>query len=283
LIDFDNSIIDRCTLQQYDGQSVWKRDEAESLKAKLLRYLFGNNRVARRMLVRFLADLKRTHTDNIMSGKATSARPLILIIGGGAIGAGIAALYEDSEVDLVGTDIYASPNTSFIADGHSIPLKDASIDAVWIQAVLEHVLDPVQVVAEIHRVLKPNGLVFADTPFMQQVHEGPYDFTRFTLSGHRWLFRHFSLIDAGMSGGPGSAALWTVRYFVRSVVKSDKIGTAVQMLCFWLRFADFLPTGRPGADASSAVYFYGRRATVSIKPRDIVEFYRTQIGRANPR
>jgi len=56
-------------------------------------------------------------------------------------------------------------------------------DAVWIQAVLEHVLDPVRVVAEIHRVLRPGGLVYSEIPFMQEVHEGAYDFTRFRLSG----------------------------------------------------------------------------------------------------
>src|SRR5207237_664581 len=35
---------------------------------------------------------------------------------------------------------------------------------------------------------EPLVLVLGDTPFMQQVHEGAYDFTRFALSGHRWLF-----------------------------------------------------------------------------------------------
>ncbi len=80
-------------------------------------------------------------------------------------------------------DIYYSANVQFIADAHSILLRDASVDAVVIQAVLEHVLDPQQVVDEIWRVLKPSGLVYAETPFLQHVHEGAYDFTRFTESG----------------------------------------------------------------------------------------------------
>ncbi|CAH2407660.1 hypothetical protein MES5069_620012 [Mesorhizobium escarrei] len=32
---------------------------------------------------------------------------------------------------------------------------------------------------------------------MQQVHEGAYDFTRFTELGHRWLFRRFETISRG--------------------------------------------------------------------------------------
>ena len=118
--------------------------------------------------------------------KEDNKRPRILVIGG-ARGSGADELYEDISIDLVGTDIYPSTNTKIVADGHQLPFIDASFDGVWIQAVLEHVLDPPIVAAEIYRVLKPGGLVYADTPFMQQVHEGAYDFTRYTVSGHRWL------------------------------------------------------------------------------------------------
>jgi len=84
-------------------------------------------------------------------------------------------------------------------------LASASVDGVLIQAVLEHVLDPAQVVGEIHRVLRPDGLVYAETPFLQQVHAGPNDFTRFTSSGHRYLFRAFAEIAAGPVAGPGAS------------------------------------------------------------------------------
>ena len=41
---------------------------------------------------------------------------------------------------------------------------------------------------------------------MQQVHERAYDFSRFTQSGHRWLFKRFSEINAGPIGGAGVGA-----------------------------------------------------------------------------
>lgn len=64
------------------------------------------------------------------------------------------------------------------------------------------------------RVLKPHGMLYAETPFMQQVHERAYDFTRFTANGHRWLFRRFEQIDAGVNRGSGAgpALAWSVRY-----------------------------------------------------------------------
>ena len=80
-------------------------------------------------------------------------------MGGGTVGLGAEGHYANDEIDTISFDIYASPHVQLIADAHSLPFSDAAFDAVWIQAVLEHVLEPELVVAEIHRVLTPDGLV----------------------------------------------------------------------------------------------------------------------------
>lgn len=49
----------------------------------------------------------------------------------------------------------------------------------------------------VHRAPETKGLVFAKSPFTQQIREGAYDFIRFTLSAARWLFRRFEQIHAG--------------------------------------------------------------------------------------
>ena len=69
-------------------------------------------------------------------------------------------------------------------------------------------------VAEIHRVMKASGYVYAETPFMQQVHEGAYDFTRFTVLGHRYLFKDFDSIIIGGNGGSGEVLSWSIKHFV---------------------------------------------------------------------
>src|SRR4029079_11363432 len=112
--------------------------------------------------------------------------------------------------------------------------------AVLVQAVLEHVLDPARVVGEIHRVLRPDGLVYAETPFLQQVHAGPYDFTRYTSSGHRYLFRSFEEIAAGPVAGPGTQLLWSVDHLMRGVIRSELAGKLARALFFWLRYFDRL-------------------------------------------
>jgi len=52
--------------------------------------------------------------------------------------------------------------------------------------------------------MSAGGIVYADTPILKQVHDRPCDFTRFTDSGHRYLFRDFDLIDSGTVAGPGT-------------------------------------------------------------------------------
>ncbi len=255
LIDFERSIVDRAQFEQTGGASSITRKRPQWMRA-VRTVLFGTNTVA----ASFADELGR----RLPGGR-------LLVIGGGAIGNGAGSLY--SAMQVVGTDIYLTPHVALAADGHHLPFRDGSFDAVWIQAVLEHVLSPEQIAGEIHRVLKPDGLVYANTPFMQQVHEGPYDFQRFTLSGHRWLFRRFTEIDSGVTKGAGTALIWSIRYFVRALLGA-RAGQAAALLFFWLRFFD--GHSRRQADGASGVYFFGARSESEIAPADIVAFYARQ-------
>ena len=153
-------------------------DMRTSLRSRILDLFEGSNQTAVENSLAVLRALK-----------SLSPEPKLLIIGGGALGAGVKTFLEDNSVQVVATDIYASVNTHLVSDAHHLPFGEDMFEGVWITAVLEHVLEPQLVVDEIWRVLKPAGLVYAETPFMAQVHMDAYDFTRFTASGHRWLFR----------------------------------------------------------------------------------------------
>ena len=71
-----------------------------------------------------------------------------------------------------------------------LPFPDASFGGVVLKDVLEHVGNPVAVVAEVHRVLRPGGRVFASSPDAQRWVWDDYTHRRpFTRRAFRLLFR----------------------------------------------------------------------------------------------
>lgn len=171
LIDFDESILTPENYVSITGAAVPRNPKGTKIGRFFAAMTYGkNNDATERNIDAFLR-----HAYDL------SREPTILVVGGGTIGNGISALYKAQDVKVIGVDVYASPNIKIICDGHKLPFVDESFDGVVIQAVLEHVLEPHRVVEEIYRVLRPSGLVYAETPFMQQVHERAFDFTRFTF------------------------------------------------------------------------------------------------------
>ncbi len=209
-----------------------------------------------------------------LQAEATAARPLVLIIGGATVGDGVAAFIDHPDIDVAAFDVYATADTTFVADAHRIPLEDASISGVWIQAVLEHVYRPELVVSEIHRVLKPQGLVYAETPFLQPVHEGAYDFARFTPSAHRLLFAGFDEISAGPLGGPGALLALAVRGIAGGVTRSRTAAKGVYILAQPLSLFDRLVPSSWRWDFATGCFFLGRRASGGPQPFDPEMNYR---------
>ena len=211
--------------------------------------------------------------------RARSSAARILVVGGATLGYGMEVLAQDPALELVETDVTFGARTRLICDAHRLPFPDESFDGAVAQAVLEHVADPYRCVDEIHRVLKPEGLVYAETPFMFQGHLGAFDFTRFTHLGHRRLFRKFDEIDSGVAGGPGMALAWSYMAFLRSFSGSRawrSLAMAFAWLTgFWLKYFDSYLARQPGAlDAASGCYFLGLKGTSVLSDRELIGLYR---------
>lgn len=73
----------------------------------------------------------------------------------------------------------------------TIPLPDASIDSALCTEVLEHCPDPLSLLMEVHRVLKPGGSLLLTVPFLWSLHEVPHDWCRYTP----FALQHF--LEAG--------------------------------------------------------------------------------------
>ncbi|WP_082594692.1 class I SAM-dependent methyltransferase [Sphingomonas sp. Root710] len=251
LIDFSSDTL--CRSEAYvevSPQQKFYLSRYSNKFARLIRRIVGgSNKLTIANCERFILELKKG-----------SHSPRVLIIGSGEMGQGTDILWADNSVQRVGIDIYPSETTTFVADAHQLPFLEGSFDGVWIQAVLEHVAEPLRVAAEIDRVLKDGGIVYSETPFMQQVHEGAYDFQRFTVTGHRFLFRRFETLAIGGLGGPGVVLAWAIRYFIWGLFRNRSLATIVfYSFLLWLRFFDRATDQRALWDGPSGTFFLGRK------------------------
>lgn len=200
--------------------------------------------------------------------------PKVLIIGSGSIGQGSEQLYASADISFVGVDIYPSESVDFIADAHYLPFLDNQFDGVWIQAVLEHVVDPSLVAAEIYRVLKRDGVVYSEAPFMQQIHEGAYDFYRFTGSAHRHVFKNFEVLDIGVVGGPATAFSWSLRYLLYSLLNSKIISLALSAPFFILgRYLDRIIGIKKSWGGASGTYILCKKSKDTARHTQIMKTY----------
>lgn len=268
LINEKNSIF---TLEDFTSQrdTTFNR-KRNKLREKLRQFIpnIGNNFRAKQNYSKYV-DLLLSKVPN----------PKVLVIGGSIIGQGMQLLTLNHSIELVETDVSFGPRTKLICDAHDIPFADESFDGVIIQAVLEHVIDPHRCVEEIYRVIKKQGLVYAETPFMQQIHMGRFDFMRFTHLGHRRLFRKFAEIDSGAVGGPGMALAWSYQYFLLSFTSSNKLRALIKVFScltsFYLKYFDYYLINKPGSfDASSGYYFMGRKDNNILTDKELLKLYK---------
>ena len=135
----------------------------------------------------------------------------VLVIGAGRQKGWLDIFFaKQHAIRLVYSDVDAKAMVDLFCDAHELPFLDETFDGVIASAVLEHVVYPERAAAEIHRVLARRGFVYSEIPFLQQVHEGAYDFTRYTLSGHRRLLNHFEELSSGVVAGPGTTLAWAI-------------------------------------------------------------------------
>lgn len=141
----------------------------------------------------------------------------VLLIGSGNQIAQMKNLFSNSNV--IAFDVDTSSDVDFFADAHDIPLESGAIDIVLCTAVLEHLIEPWTAANEIYRVMKNGGVVYSEVPFLQHVHEGAYDFTRFTLLGHELLYKKMKILESGTVAGPCTSLSWMFEFMMDLVLQ----------------------------------------------------------------
>ena len=110
-------------------------------------------------------------------------------------GCGIQPYKKMLSVDkYVGVEIETNNEIKGITyyDGHTLPFKDEEFDSIISSEVFEHVGNIEEIIIELKRVLKKDGIMLITVPFAYPRHCWPFDFKRYTSEGLKKL-----LSDAG--------------------------------------------------------------------------------------
>jgi SAM-dependent methyltransferase len=98
---------------------------------------------------------------------------------------GVDLAIGDAAVDYSGLDAICTLT--------GLPFAHGGFDAVLCTQVLEHVAEPLQVLQEICRVLRPGGRLFLSAPQSWHQHQKPHDYYRYTSFGLRYLLQRAGL------------------------------------------------------------------------------------------
>jgi SAM-dependent methyltransferase len=102
--------------------------------------------------------------------------------------------------EYVGCDMRGGTGVDRVRNLHDIDELPESAGTVIALDTLEHVEFPHTALREIHRILKPDGIVVISSVLDFRIHATPNDYWRFTPDGFRSLLAPFSSSFVGFAG-----------------------------------------------------------------------------------
>jgi len=153
--------------------------------------------------------------------------------------------------DVLNIDLFPTPNVDLVANIEHTPLASNSVDFVILDSVIEHVPNPVAVVDEVFRVLKPGGKLLCINPFLFPYHGYPAHYCNFTKDGIEQLLQRFARIEVQTHQGPTSAIVNILSEYIGVVIGRENrtrymiAKAAILTLTFPLKFIDKFLVDRP--------------------------------------
>ncbi len=132
-----------------------------------------------------------THRDPAVAQEELASRFAALAEGELALNVGSGE--SDLHRQAINVDLQPSEHSDALCNALALPFADMSFEFVLSQETLEHVANPFLAVKEMERVLKPNGLVYIQVPFILGYHPDPDDYWRFTRTGVQRLIEQAGL------------------------------------------------------------------------------------------
>lgn len=137
-------------------------------------------------------------------------------------------LVEKRAHRYVAVDVRRTQLVSVVARGEALPLAAGSFDLVICTQVLQVIRQPLDLIAEIRRVLKPEGFLLLSTSAAEPL-TTEFDYWRFTPASLRWLLKDFSHVEVAPEGNSVAAFFRTTNVYFDMFARSDVLRTALKL------------------------------------------------------
>jgi SAM-dependent methyltransferase len=144
----------------------------------------------------FLASLRQNIVKFLTEASALYATPDSLILDVAPQDNGGATPFFSFGTRIETLDISPDAGCTYVADlcRTNSDIPDDHFDIVVCTEVLEHTVQPFDAVRELHRILKPQGVLLLSTPYNFRIHGPLPDCWRFTEHGLRVLLDRFEIL-----------------------------------------------------------------------------------------
>lgn len=127
-------------------------------------------------------------------------------------------LFQGRLRNYVAIDLARSSTVDIIGSGDEIPIKSEAFEVVLCSQVLEYVADPRRLIAEVHRVLKPGGVLLLSVPAIFPI-DSEKDAWRFLPQSLRLLLSPFEKVEIVPEGSSISGLFRTVCVWLATFVR----------------------------------------------------------------
>ncbi|MDO8499674.1 MAG: class I SAM-dependent methyltransferase [bacterium] len=165
--------------------------------------------------------------------------------------------------EIINVDLFSYPSVDIVSGITNLPFKNDSIQRIICDNVLEHISEPEAALAEMRRVLAPGGVAYICLPFLAPFHASPYDYTRWTAQGFRYLAgKHFAVVEDGVVSGIFSTLTTWLCYLLASLFSFGNVTlywllvNFSTLIFFPIKFLDIIANHLPFARDTAAVLYF---------------------------
>lgn len=190
-----------------DDEIVYENKMINFLKRLLRKFKYKLFKKAKNIKQLFsLSEARKLSNENLKRYAKTltlqNKKILDVGIGGNPLGGGYRQFFE-KENDYKTLDADAKWNPDYVMDISKTTFPDNTWDLVIFTNVLEHIENYADALKEALRILKQDGYLILETPYLYPFHsESSFkDLWRFTVDAYYLLLKDFEIIDIGQFGG----------------------------------------------------------------------------------